>query len=78
MSDTEWEYGFYDSEDVTRTCYWYVFGILKHDTPESAEHTGWKSTSGQPVIVVRPKGTTDPDTWAHYTPASKEASDGSN
>lgn len=62
MNGATWEYGFYDSDDSTRTIYWYVFGILTHDTAESAEHTGRKSTWGHPVIVRRRKGETN---WEH-------------
>lgn len=62
MDETEWEYGFYDSEDSRQTIYWYVFGILTHATADSARHTGRKSTWGWPVIVRRRKGSTD---WEH-------------
>lgn len=63
MSENEWEYGFYDSEyPENPTIYWYVFGILTHDSAESAHHTGVKSTWGQPIIVRRRKGSTD---WEH-------------
>lgn len=61
--DTEWEYGFYDSEDGPSFIYWYVFGLLIK-TAEMAEHTGSKSTYGEPVIVRRRKGSTD---WEHVT-----------
>lgn len=64
-----WEYGFYDSEDARRTIYWHVFGILKHETPESAEHTGRKSCWGHPVIVRRRAGA---DEWEHYGPNDPE------
>ena len=73
MSDHEpWEYGFYDSEDQTKTIYWYVFGFLTHDTAESAKHAGLKSTFGQPVIVRRRKGGTG---WEHAAGASVDTAD---
>ena len=67
--DEPWEYGFYD-DDPERTgvapadpvIFWYVFGLLSHKTAESAEHTGLKSTWGQPVIVRRRKGERE---WEH-------------
>ena len=73
MSATgSWEYGFYDSEDQTRTIYWYVFGFLTHDTAESAKHTGLKSTFGQPVIVRRRRGKT---VWEHVEEESDNPAD---
>lgn len=73
MPEPEWEYGFYDSHpngnwrddpepQENPTIYWYVFGILTHDTAESAMRTGGKSCWGQPVIVRRRKGDT---AWEH-------------
>lgn len=70
---TKWEYGFYDSHpdgnwsaepqpQTNPTIYWYVFGLLTHDTPESAAHTGSKSVWGQPVIVRRIPGEQQ---WEH-------------
>jgi hypothetical protein len=64
-----WEYGFYDSHpdgnwqdepepQTDPTIFWYVFG-LNHKTAESAEHTGRKSTWGQPVIVRRRMGSAE-------------------
>lgn len=79
MADDEWEYGFYDSHpngnwrddpepQESPTIYWYVFGILKHKTAESAEHTGLKSCWGSPVIVRRRP---DSDQWEHAAVASE-------
>jgi hypothetical protein len=75
-----WEYGFYDSDpegehrydrqnEVGRnqtapTIWWYVFG-MPHSTAASAEHTGSKSTRGQPIIVRRRHNA--PDTWEHVS-----------
>lgn len=74
--DAEWEYGFYDSHPTGNwrgdpepqenpVIFWYVFGFLTHDTAESAERTGRKSTWGHPVIVRRGKGET---AWEHVDP----------
>lgn len=63
-AEPAWKYGFYDSDDSSRTVYWHVFGILTHDTAESAERTGSKSVLGSPVIVRRRDGETD---WEHVT-----------
>jgi hypothetical protein len=74
VTNPEYEYGFYDSDPEGRHMYdhdwkpepqsnpvifWYVFGILTHQTAESAEHTARKSTWGEPVIVRRIKGQTE-------------------
>jgi len=82
VSKVVWEYGFYDSHprgnwadapepQTDPTIYWYVFGILTHETAESAEHTGRKSVNGSPVIVRRRKGSTD---WDHVTEAARSTS----
>lgn len=69
-----WEYGFYDDDpdgahrydrdwtpepQANPIIYWYVFGILTHDTAESAKHTASKSVWGQAVIVRRRKGSSE-------------------
>ena len=59
----EWEYGWYYDADPDRTVFWYVFGILRHHTPESVRHTADKSRTGNAVIVRRPAGETRPDVW---------------
>lgn len=69
-----WKYGFYDSNpdgnymdppvpQENPTIYWRVFGILEHDTEESALHTARKSVWGQSVIVRR-RGK-DATEWEH-------------
>lgn len=71
-----WEYGWYDSHpdgdwmaepkpQENPMIFWYVFGILTHETAESAAHTGSKSVWGQAIIVRRRKGSTE---WEHVEP----------
>jgi len=77
-NEPEWRYGFYDTDprgdhrydgtwvpepQAEPTIYWFVFGLLTHDTAESAEHTARKTVWGQPVIVRR-RGD-DATEWEH-------------
>lgn len=72
MPKPKWKYGFYDSDYPKLGPYWYVFGILTHDTAESARGTARKCVSGQPVIVRR-RGN-DATDWEHapgYGPSGR-------